>query len=127
MKTKREVEDLLFEQMSANAIEFEAPSLSAMNEARFLIAARKKTTEKKESIFVYLWRLLIPDLKLYPIGMSVLIICACTIYFKDTSYTPSSASDLILNNQNALSIKNSTISVTSATMLTSIPTLVIRN
>ena len=127
MKTKRDVDDMLYHHLSANAIEFEAPSLSAMNEARFLIAARKKTDEKKENIFIYLWQLLIPDLKLYRIGMSVLIICAFTIYFKDTRYSSASASDLIVNNQNGLAIKNSTISVTSATMLTSIPTLVIRN
>lgn len=127
MKTKREVDDLLNEHLSATAIEFEAPALSAMNEARFLIAARKKTTEKKENIFVYWWRLLMPDLKLYPIGMSLLIICACTIYFNDSSYSSATVHGMALNNENALSIKNTTISVTSSTMLTSIPTLVIRN
>ena len=127
MKTKREVDDLLYEHLSATAIEFEAPSLGSMNEARFLIASRKKTSEKKENFFVFLYRLLIPDLKLYPIGMSLLIICACTIYFNDTTYSHAGAHDLSLSNQHSLSINNTTISVTSSTMLTSIPTLVIRN
>lgn len=116
-----EMDDLISTAMSAE--HFNAPDISLVNAARKKVMSRKKSEPAERFSFVerlFGWMNL--QVKFYHLGVSVLLAFAGYIYLDDRAYTGSNASDLI-NLHADMSIHNATVSVTSSTMLTSIPTL----
>ena len=125
MERNSNVEKLLRELMSPGASEIESPHTALVYKARESVLARKK--EVREPVFslsrlISFFRM---ELKFYHVGMSLLLVSAGVFYFTEPSYNPAGTSRFIPHD--ALSITNTTVSVNSSTMLTSIPTLVIRN
>ena len=64
--------------------------------------------------------------RLYPVGFAVMIVSAGFYSVHESRYS-TVTSGALGELGNGLSIANNTISVNSSTMLTSIPTLIIRN
>lgn len=126
MDRNKEFEKFIGEIMSAEATDIEMPHPSHVWEARAKIMERKKIVKERSTLlesFISFFRL---DFKVYHVGLSLLFISAGIFYLNEPTYSSSGASDFIQYNE-ALSIQNTTISVNSSTMLTCIPTTVIRN
>jgi len=126
MDRTKDFEKFLTEMMSAEATDIQSPHASLVYGARETILARKKIINEQPGFperFINFFRL---DFKFYHVGLSLLLISAGIFYVSEPNYTTNDASGFIHYDE-ALSIKNTTISVNSSTMLTSIPTLVIRN
>lgn len=101
----------------------EAPPLSRMTAARNTVMARKKTIKQKSIFSLRFLTFLSPNLKFYPLGISMLMIALGAIYMTETHYSAGTVPGFSDNNCSTLSVKSSTVSVNSSTMLTSIPTL----
>ena len=126
MDSNNAIEKHLGELMSVEAIDVPNPDLSLVNAARNKVAARKKTIRIQISFFDQLIAFLRFDFKFYHLGVSLLLISAGIFYVNEPNYN-SGVSGGFIEYKEALSITNTTISVNSTTMLTSIPTMVIRN
>jgi hypothetical protein len=126
MDKNRDLERFLEDTMAVDGMDISVPHPSLMYEARQKIAARKKPVVENRNIFLILLDFLKLELKFYHVGLSIMLIFAGVFYFNEPNYNTVNTSDLIYDHS-SLSIKNTTISVNSSTMLTSIPTLVIRN
>ncbi|PBQ33297.1 hypothetical protein CNR22_16450 [Sphingobacteriaceae bacterium] len=126
MDRKKELDNFLGEILSVEASEIESPNPALIFAARERVLARKKVETANTSFlerFLLFFKL---DFKFYHVGLSLLLISAGIFYLNEPNYTSNSAGNFISYDE-SLSIKNTTISVNSSTMLTSIPTLVIRN
>jgi hypothetical protein len=125
MEKNKEFEEFLYRTMSPE--EFSAPDIELVKEARKKVLARRKASQEES---VKLLDKLIGyfnlQLRFYHLGISVLLVFAGFFYFNDRDYSRTDGSGLMEYHAD-LSINNTTVSVTSSTMLTSIPTLVIRN
>lgn len=126
MDKQKELDNFLGEIMSAEASDIESPNPALLFAARQRVMARKKVTEEKISLLERLLLVFKVDFKFYHVGLSVLLISAGIFYLNEPNYSTNSAGSFIGYDE-SLSIKNTTISVNSSTMLTSIPTTVIRN
>lgn len=126
MDAQKDLETFLGEIMSADATEINAPHPALLWEAREKIMARKKVLNPGFSFFDRLIAFFRLDFKFYHVGLSVLLICAGIFYVNEPSYNNGSNGGF-MQYKESLSISNTTISVISSTMLTSIPTTVIRN
>src|SRR4051812_34074479 len=120
MKTanEKEMHRLLKQGMSIEEFELEVPAVSMR--ARELVSARKKKPNPELNLFSALLAFLKLDLKLYHVGLTVLVMFAGMLYIKDPGYDAGGAANF-MDVQSALSISNNTVSVKSSTMLTSIP------
>ena len=126
MDRNKDLENFLGELMSADASGISAPSPALVAEARQKVLLHKKQVKKRSSIsdlFTFLSGL---NVKLYHVGISVLLVSAGIFYLNEPSYHSGDSSGF-MQYKESLSITNTTISVNSSTMLTSIPTTVIRN
>ncbi len=126
MDRNKEFEKFLGEMMSAEATDIESPHISLVNEARERIFVRKKSVPEEPIFLERLLTFFRLDFKFYHLGLSLLLISAGIFYVNEPNYNTNDSSAFVQYNE-ALSINNTTISVNSSTMLTSIPTLVIRN
>ena len=126
MNATKDLEKFLEEIMSAEVTDIQSPHLSLVNEARQKIFTRKKIVREEVSLLNRLILFFTRDFKFYPIGLSLLLISGGIFYISEPDYNTDSATHF-MNYNEVLSITNTTISVNSSTMLTSIPTLVIRN
>jgi hypothetical protein len=125
MEKNREFEELLYRAMSPE--EFSAPGIGLVNGARKKVLARKKETQEESvKLLDRIIRYFNLQLRFYHLGVSVLLLFAGFFYFNDRDYSRADTSGLMEYHAD-LSIHNTTVSVTSSTMLTSIPTLIIRN
>jgi hypothetical protein len=86
---------------------------------------RKKKSSPIASAFAGTLELLRHPVKFYHLGLTALFICVGICYFSGGAYDHVKGTSLI-DGQAGLSITNNTISVNSSTMLTSIPTMMIR-
>lgn len=126
MEKINDLEKLLKEAMSPCEADVEMPDPSLVHHAREIVRSRKKTVTERYGFFTLLTEFFKLELKFYHVGLTVLLISAGIFYVNEPNYNNTDAAGLIQYNE-ALSIKNNTTSVNSSTMLTSIPTLVIRN
>jgi hypothetical protein len=127
MDRAKDLEKLLGEMMSPEATEIQSPDLGYMYKARAAVAARKKSeVAERAGFFEKLFLFFKLDFKFYHVGLSVLLIFAGIFYMTEPNYSAGNSQGFMEYHE-ALSIKNTTISVNSSTMLTSIPTTVIRN
>ena len=126
METQKQFDKQFSECLSAENSGIQAPPLALMWEARNKVAARKQELMIKPSMlesFLFFIRL---HLRTYPLGVTVLLICSGFFYLTEPKYSYGSGVENG-GDQNLLSLHTTTVSVTSSTLLTSIPTLVIRN
>ncbi len=127
MENNKAFEKLIRDSMSIDALEIKEPELSLVEEARKKILLRKKTQQKETRSFNWLIEVIQAKLKLYQVGVSVLLTFICFAYSLDTVENKSNVSVSGNYNNEMITAKNTTISVNSSTLLTSIPTLIIRN
>ncbi len=123
METNPNIHDLLASRMDWRKSESEAPGLDHVQNARNAVMARKKTAVEKRSFIQGFVTFLNFDLKFYHLGISVLLLMVGSFYISETSYGTAGGAAFSEQNITTLSIKGSTVSVNSSTMLTSIPTL----
>lgn len=109
--------------MATDHSEIQAPDLSAMTGAREKIMARKKAEKENKSFMAGLIAFFNLELKLYHLGISVLLMMMGTFYITESHYSTGGGQNPGDPNFNTLSIHNTTLSINSSTMLTSIPTL----
>jgi len=123
MEHNKNIHQLLAGRMAVEEADIETPDLSHVMQARNAVMARKKAVTEKKSFFAGIFSFFNPDLKFYHLGISVLMIVFSTVYITETHYSNGNGAGFSDHSYNTLSIKSSTISVNSSTMLTSIPTL----
>lgn len=126
MDTHKDFEKFIAEAMSTGTSEIQNPSSSLVLTAREKVFARKKTIHIEISLFDQLMAFFKLNFKFYHVGLSALLICGGMLYLNEPNYNSKNATGF-MDYKEALSITNTTISVNSSTMLTSIPTMVIRN
>lgn len=115
--------NLIKKAMDPDRMGLEEPSPDLVRFAREKVMARKKAPEKKSRFFDLLFVFLNRQLKLYQVGFSVLVTGVCLFYSIEINVESRNSSGFINDNPNTLSIKNTTLTVNSSTLLTSIPTL----
>lgn len=121
------MEKRIEEMMSPEATDIQSPDLGYMYKARAAVMARRKPEAAERAGFVDKLILFFKlDFKFYHVGLSVLLVSAGIFYVTGPDYSAGNSAGFMEYHE-ALSIKNTTISVNSSTMLTSIPTTVIRN
>ena len=116
------MDNLIKKAMALDAMGIHEPDAGLVREARRKVMARKKQPERTSVLHAF-FLLLRHRLKFYQVGVSVLITCVCLFYSIEMNVQSRSGQSLDADNANILSIKNTTISVNSSTILTSIPTL----
>jgi hypothetical protein len=121
----KDLEKLLRMTMSVNKAGIDAPDPSLVFEARKKIQARRRTTFELHDFITLVLNFFRQELRVYHLGLTILVIFVGMFYVNEPNYNSGTTSGI--HYDDALSIKNSTVSVNSSTMLTSIPTLVIRN
>lgn len=127
MENKNDLEKLFRQSMSLNALNINEPDISLVNEARKKILMRKQTVKKERTIFSFFELFFFSKLKFYQVGFSVLLTCICLIYSLELNRTRKSDGEFSSFSASVLASNTPTISVNSSTLLTSIPTLIIRN
>jgi len=123
MENNRKMDHFLAGIMATDNSGVQAPGLSAMMGAREKIMARKKTGNENKSFMAGVIAFFNLELKLYHLGISVLLMMMGTFYITESHYSSSGGQNPGDPNFNTLSIHNTTLSINSSTMLTSIPTL----
>lgn len=112
--------------MSPYGADMDMPDPSLVYNARAIVQARKKTAAERPGLLSMLAAFFKLELRFYHVGLTVLLISAGIFYVNEPNYNSADAAGLVHYND-VLSIQHTTVSVNSSTMLTSIPTLVIRN
>jgi hypothetical protein len=126
MEKTKDFEKLLTNALSYHSSGIESPDPSLIFDARRVVMARKKQVKEPMDLFAMLLAFFKMELKVYHVGLCLLLFSAGFFYVKEPSYTDTGTVGLT-GYRDALSTQNTTISVNSSTLLTSIPTLVIRN
>ncbi len=126
MNTHTHFEELLKESLSHDTAGIAAPDPLLVFEARQKVLSRKKEARSPRHLMQNILQFFTLELRFYHVGLSLLLISAGFFYVNEPNYSGHVNSELSAYHD-ALSTANSTISVNSSTMLTSIPTLVIRN
>ena len=117
--------DLQFRKtLSIENLEFQVPPLS--QKARKLVLRRQISVNAPINLIGMIVSFFNLQVKFYHLGLTVLLFSAGLFYYNENAYHHSQHSDS-LDAGSGLSITNGTISVTSSTMLASIPTFVVRN
>ncbi len=121
---RKDIDNLIKKAMALDAMDLEEPGMDLVKQARNKVMMRKRAPEATgpelfDGLFVFLRH----QLKFYQVGFSVLVTCVCLFYSIEMNVESRNGHDLSNYNSNALSIRNTTISVNSSTILTSIPTL----
>jgi hypothetical protein len=101
----------------------EQPDLLLVFEARRAVEMRKKKKQAVPRMLAALDAFSNLRVRLYPAVMTVILAVMGTYYFTGLSDVSHEHSSLLDESAQVFSIRNSTISVISNTMLTSIPTL----
>jgi hypothetical protein len=127
MENKNDLEKLFRQSMSLNELNINEPDISLVNEARKRILLRKQLVKKERTIFSFFELVFLSKLKFYQVGFSVLLTCICLIYSLELNRTRKSDGEFSSFSASVLASNTPTISVNSSTLLTSIPTLIIRN
>jgi hypothetical protein len=123
----KDMDNLIRKAMAVDAMGINEPDARLVSEARRKVMARKKQPDsyrgENPSVLSAFFMLLRYRLKFYQVGVSVLVTCVCLFYSIEMNVQSRSGQSLGAEHANILSIKNTTISVNSSTILTSIPTL----
>lgn len=127
MENNNELDKFLSNKMSVDNLGVEAPDLSKMEEARKKILLRKKTVKEEKRFFFWMTEVIQSKLKFYQLGVSILLTCICLIYSLEINESTKKQNGIENYSTSMVASKNPTISVNSSTLLTSIPTLIIRN
>ena len=117
------LDDLIKKAMSEEMMDIPAPDLRLVSAARNKIATRKIPVAPANGFYDWMVALVKDRLKFYQVGFSVLVTCLCLFYSIEISVDSRNSHGFSNYSVSSLSIKNSTISVNSSTILTSIPTL----
>lgn len=121
MNAEKNFEKLLKESMNPENAGVESPDVNLVFTARQMIGLRKRENTEKHAFIKNLLSFFKLELRLYPVGISVLLLFGLLFYFNEPNYGGSGTS-VISQGEEILSLRNTTISVNSSTMLTSIPT-----
>lgn len=116
------MDHLIRKVMDTEAMEMETPGRDLVAAARKKVAARKPALPPDNRLFDWFF-LLRHKLRFYQLGATVLLTCLCLFYSIEVNLESRSTPGFSNYSPNSLSIKNTTISVNSPTILTSIPTL----
>lgn len=125
MESKKELEQLFLETMSLDALNISEPDISLVSDARNKIAMRKQSPKNEQIKFSFIDYFFKP--KFYQVGFSVLLTCICLVYSLEINHNSRNGGEFNNFSASALASNTPTISVNSSTLLTSIPTLIIRN
>lgn len=126
METQNNFDTRFSECLSAEHSGIPTPPPALVWAARNKVAARKLELQVKPTFLDSILFFIQLHLKTYPLGVTVLLICSGFFYLNEPNYSNTTGSENGLDPQ-MLSMHNTTISVSSSTLLSSIPTLVIRN
>jgi hypothetical protein len=126
MDTHKDYEKFIADIMSTDTSDIQSPAPSLVIAAREKVFLRKKTIHIEISVLDQVMAFFKLNFKFYHVGLSALLICGGMLYLNEPNYNSKNAAGF-MDYKEALSITNTTISVNSSTMLTSIPTMVIRN
>jgi hypothetical protein len=118
----KELNDLLGHHLSVENMDLREPDPLLVFEARQTVLSHNKVMRQSTFILTRFIDFLQIQLKFYHLGFSLLLVTA-GIFYSNLNSQGGDSRDLVNYNSEVLSIKNNTISVMSATMLTSIPTL----
>lgn len=127
MENKNELEKLFRETMSVDELIISDPDISLVSEARKKILLRKQPLKKARAKFSFFDQLFSSKLKFYQVGFSVLLTCICLVYSLEMNHNSKNGEEFTSFSNTVLASNTPTISVNSSTLLTSIPTLIIRN
>jgi hypothetical protein len=127
MENKNELEKLFHQTMSLDELNINEPDISLVNEARKKILLRKQPLKKERTKFSFFDQLFMSKLKFYQVGFSVLLTCICLVYSLEMNHNSKNGGEFSSFSASVLASNTPTISVNSSTLLTSIPTLIIRN
>ncbi|MBL7933266.1 MAG: hypothetical protein JNL60_15275 [Bacteroidia bacterium] len=122
MNAEKNFEKLLRENMSPENSDIDAPDAELVFTARQMIGLRKREPLEKFGFIQNILHFFRTELRLYPVGISVLFLFGLVFYFNEPNYGTQGTAVMSGGNE-ILSLRNTTISVNSSTMLTSIPTL----
>lgn len=117
----KNLDELLIASMHPENSEIEKPEAELVIAARQMIGLRKRQLTERSALLQNLLQFFKPDLRVYPVGISVLLFFGLVLFLSEQHYSNHSAV-AISQAEDMLSLKNSTISVNSNTMLTSTPT-----
>jgi hypothetical protein len=120
-----EFDQMLKDFMSIENSELELSPLQNMDLMRRRVASRKQRSMTANRWKRFLQNLINIRIEQYQVGFSMLIISAGLFWFAENPNPSSSISDL--GSASTYTLVTNTVCVSSSTMLTSIPTLVIRN
>ena len=125
METTDELDDLLYASFSVEKLS--TPDLSLVEKARRQVQLRKKNqTIERHPLFEKILAILHLRIKVYHLGLCMVLVFAGFLFVNENNY--SVPGDSGVGSYHAeMSAQNTTVCVSSSTMLTSIPTLVIRN
>lgn len=118
---ERNLDTLLNASMRPENSGIEKPDADLVIAARQMVGLRKREAADPSLFFSQLVQFLKLELRVYPVGISVLLFFGLLLFLNEPNYG-GHGSTVISQAENILSLKNSTISVNSNTMLTSTPT-----
>jgi hypothetical protein len=118
----REIERLLTQIMSAEHSELQAPDPLLVFEARQAVINRKRRVSFPRETVMPLRRFF-SALRLQHLGVTAILVLSGLLYLSQAWYNPHHRQTATYDYNSLMSSGNSTISVISSTMLTSIPTL----
>jgi hypothetical protein len=127
MENKNELEKLFRETMSVDELIISDPDIALVSEARKKILMRKQPLKKERTKFSFFDQLFSSKLKFYRVGFSILLTCICLVYSLEINHNSKNGGVFNDFSTTVLASNTPTISVNSSTLLTSIPTLIIRN
>ena len=123
----KEFENRIRSNMALEAMELNEPGISLVEDARKKILLRKKPVKAEKHFLHWLFMIFQSKLKFYQVGFSVLLTTICLIYSLEINNNTGSNRSIGADTNEMVAANNPTISVNSSTLLTSIPTLIIRN
>jgi hypothetical protein len=126
MERHQDTDLLLHRLLSPDSADLPSPALALVQKARESVISRKNVQRPGPAFLNHLLSFFRLDLKFYHAGLCLLLLFGGICYMNAPSYNSADPSGFIHSSE-ILSVKHSTVSVNSSTMLTSIPTNLIRN
>ncbi len=117
----KNLDELLIASMHPENSEIEKPEAELVVAARQMIGLRKRQLTERSNLLQNFMQFFKLDLRVYPVGISVLLLFGLVLFLREQHYSNHNGT-VISQAESMLSLKNSTISVNSNTMLTSTPT-----
>ena len=119
----REIENLFSQLMSPDHSEMQAPDPLLVFEARQAVLSRRKRVSLWPARFASIVGPLFATLRMQHLGVAVLLLTSGLLYVTELTDSPNTDQSSAYDGSSLITASNTTISVISSTMLTSIPTL----